>query len=84
MIEEHRSGTGCTSSPPVAFTMTINDPLRSPAVAGDPAWRCHVAGDAAVCDQPIGVDIGTLTLTTREDSATLDLAGVCTFEFVPR
>lgn len=84
MIELHRSGTDCASSPPASLVMTIDDPMRSPVVVGDPAWRCHAADDAAVCDRSIGVDIGTITLTVREDSAMMDMAGACTFEFVPR
>lgn len=84
MIELHRSGTDCASSPPAALAMTIDDPTRSPVVVGDPAWRCHADDDAAVCDRSIGVDIGTITLTAREDSAMMDMAGTCTFEFVPR
>ena len=84
MIELHRSGIDCASSPPAALVMTIDDPLRLPVVVGDPAWRCHVAADAAVCDRSIGVDIGTIALTAREDSATMNMAGTCTFEFVPR
>ena len=84
LIEVSRSGDGCSGSAPLTLRMGIDDPLVSPIVVGDAAWTCRTEDDAAICARPLGVDIGVVTMTAREDSATLDMAGACTFEFLPR
>lgn len=84
LIEVSRSGDGCSDSAPLTLRMGIDDPMGDPNVIGDAPWTCRTEDDSVICTRQLGVDIGAVTMTAREDSATLDMAGVCTFEFLPR
>lgn len=82
--ETSRSGAGCSTGPALTLRLTIDDPLSKPIVVGDAGWNCAADSDRAVCTRPLGVDVGTITMTARENAATLDMAGSCLYVFGPR
>lgn len=84
LIESSRTGDGCSAGPALTLRLTIDDPLSKPIVVGDAGWICVADSDRAVCSRPLGVDVGTITMTAHENAATLDMAGSCLYVFGPR
>lgn len=84
LIESSRAGAGCSAGPALTIRLTIDDPLSKPIVVGDAGWNCTVESGRAVCTRPLGVDVGTITMTAHENAATLDMAGSCLYVFGPR
>ena len=82
--ETSHSGAGCSDGPALTLRLTIDDPLSKPVVVGDAGWTCAADSDRTVCTRPLGVDVGTITMTARENATTLDMAGSCLYVFGPR